>query len=302
MSAPKRWLDDGGGATRGERDLLRLGASHEPPPAAKDAVWTALLAQIPPIPPGSGSGGAGGAKAGAGAKAASAAGAASGGGAAMAAAVGGGLLKSALIGAGSAVALIATYTVVTPSAAPPLPAPSTMETSAAPDRDAPKDSTRAQATPTSVARNIPEIPVSPAIVDSPAPSGTPSAAAPTEPRAGSSAPSVGRDVRGPVGASGASRGQGAPAPDRETPALEESRRLTEARDALRRGDASDALSRLSDLQRAVPGGILGQEREALAIEALAKNGRSAEAQARARAFLQAYPQSPHAPRVEAFAR
>src|SRR6185369_1113188 len=101
MSAPKRWLDEGGGATRGERDLLRLGAAHEPPSSAKDAVWTALLTRIPPIPGGSGGGGgAGGAKAAASAKAASAAGAASGGSAAAAAAVGGGLLKSALIGAG----------------------------------------------------------------------------------------------------------------------------------------------------------------------------------------------------------
>jgi outer membrane protein assembly factor BamD (BamD/ComL family) len=90
--------------------------------------------------------------------------------------------------------------------------------------------------------------------------------------------------------------------DRETRLLEESRRLTEARDALRRGDAAGALSTLSELQRAVPGGILGQEREALAIEALAKSGRSSEAQARARAFLQANPTSPHATRVEAFAR
>jgi hypothetical protein len=309
MSAPKRWLADGGGATRGERDLLRLGAAHEPPPSAKDAVWIALLAKLPPIPPGGGGGGgaAGGAKAAASAKAAGAAGAASGGGsAAVAAAVGGGLLKSALIGAGSAVALIAAYTVVTPSQAPSVPAPAVVETSAGPQRGSlaePKAAQGGPATPILPARNIPEIQGSAAMADSTAPPGAASAA-PIEARAGSSAP-LGREARGPFGSNGANGsapGQAAPALERETPALEESRRLAEARDALRRGDSAGALSRLTDLQRAVPGGILGQEREALAIEALAKSGRASEAQARARAFLQAYPQSPHAARIEAFAR
>ena len=302
MSAPKRWLTDGGGSTRGERDLLRLGAAHEPPASAKDAVWIALLAKLPPIPPGGGGGGgAGGVKAAASAKAAATA----GGGAAAAAAVSGGLLRSALIGAGSAVALIATYAVVTPSQAPSVLAPSIVESSAAPERDPraePKAALGAQTTPILPAPNVPGLQGSAAIAGSPAPSVAPSAAASIEARAGSSAPSHGRDARGPLGASGAASDHAAPALERETPALEESRRLAEARDALRRGDASGALSRLTDLQRAVPGGILGQEREALAIEALAKSGRGAEAQARARAFLQAYPQSPHAARIEAFAR
>ena len=301
MSAPKRWLDDGGGATRSERDLLRLGASHEPPAAAKDAVWTALLAQIPPVPPGStggggGAPGAGGAKLSAGAKAAAAAGS---GSAAVAGAVGGGLLKSALIGAGSALALIATYTVFTPAQAPSVSVSvsvsATIET-AAPDpgaRSAPAGSPGQHAAPSPVARETPEIAGSTATPDSIAPPGTPTAVASGEPRVGGAAPSS----KGPVGSAGLAAPQ-----DRETRLLEESRRLTEARDALRRGDASGALAQLADLQRAVPGGILGQEREALAIEALAKSGRSGEAQSRARAFLLAYPQSPHAARVEAFAR
>jgi hypothetical protein len=310
MSAPKRWLSDGGGATRGERDLLRLGASHEPPAAAKDAVWTALLAQLPPIPPGSSGGGAGpgvgGAKAAAGAKAAGAAGAASSGGAAVVGAASGGLLKSALIGAGGAIALIATYTVVTPATVgqPPPVAPTTIEAAAAPGpgaRNAPGGAMGDRGAPGGAARNTPEMQGIPAIADTSAPLAAPGPAASTEARAGSPTPSAGRDPRGPLGSLGASSGPAAPM-DRETRLLEESRRLSEARDALRRGDASGALSLLSELQRAVPGGILGQEREALAIEALAKSGRSSEAQARARAFLQAYPQSPHAPRVEAFAR
>ncbi len=315
MSAPKRWLEDGGGATRGERDLLRRALTQEPPPEAKDAVWSALLAQLPPIPGGSGAGGssggggssaaqgAGSAKAAAGAKAAGTAGAAAGGSSAtLAGAVGGGLLKSALLGAGSAIALIASYTVVAPlvspgqQAAPPPSAQSAPDSSASPSQpgaaDAPPGAGEA------LAPIAPELPAPPANNDS---AREPSAAPSTDPR--SSAPSgAARDAKVPGAASPSSRGSAAPAMDRETRTLEESRRLTEARDALRRGDSAGALNTLSELQRAVPGGILGQEREALAIEALAKSGRSAEAQARARAFLQANPESPHAPRVAAFAR
>ncbi|MEP7122812.1 MAG: hypothetical protein ABJE95_17940 [Byssovorax sp.] len=300
MSAPKRWLSDGGGATRGERDLLRLGAAHEPPASAKDAVWTALLAQLPPIPPGSsgggGAGGAGGGKLAAGAaKAAGAAGASGSGGAAVAGAVGGGILKSALIGAGSALLLIATYAVVAPAQAPSLPAPIA---TTAPDpgaRNAPPGPLGRSPASSPIARDPSGNEGPAASPDSVAPVGAPLPAASGEARV---APSSGHDSKGLVGSAGSAA---APA-DRETRLLEESRRLAEARDALRRGDASGALSLLSDLQRAVPGGILGQEREALAIEALAKSGRTSEARTRAQAFLQAYPQSPHAPHVEPFAR
>ena len=313
MSAPKRWLEDGGGATRGERDLLRRALTQEPPPEAKDAVWSALLAQLPPIPTGGGSGsggggggsatqGAGTAKAAAGAKAASTAGAAASTSAKVAGAMGGGLLKSALLGAGSAVALIASYAVVAPLVSPeqqpaPSSAPSTADSaSGTPSR--PGAPTAPPATGEAQAPTAPEITDPPALPD---PSKEPIAAPSADPRS-SAAPGAARDAKGPGAASPSSRGAAAPAMDRETRTLEESRRLTEARDALRRGDTAGALNTLTELQRAVPGGILGQEREALAIEALAKSGQTAKAQARARAFLQANPESPHAPRVSAFAQ
>ena len=47
-----------------------------------------------------------------------------------------------------------------------------------------------------------------------------------------------------------------------------------------------------------PHGILDQEREALAIEALIKLGRLDEARPRARAFALTYPGSPHQARLE----
>ncbi len=51
--------------------------------------------------------------------------------------------------------------------------------------------------------------------------------------------------------------------------------------------------------RAFPGGLLAQEREVLAIDALTRLGRLQEAQARARAFGERYPGSAHAPRLRA---
>ena len=306
MSAPKRWLEEGSGATSGERDLLRRGLTQEPPPEAKDAVWSALLAQLPPIPSG-GSGGesaapsAGGAQAAAGAKAVSTAGV-GGGSATLAGAAGGGLLKSALLGAGSAVALIASYTVVAPLVSTEPRAIPTSSAHSAPDNPGGAATSGARSAPgipgeatTPVA---PELAGLPATADS---SRAPIAAPSAEPR-DRAAPGPFHEPKGALASSASTRGSTAPAMDRETRLLEESRRLTEARDALRRGDSAGALSTLSELQRAVPGGILGQEREALAIEALAKSGRSSEAQARARAFLQANPESPHATRVEVFAR
>jgi len=76
--------------------------------------------------------------------------------------------------------------------------------------------------------------------------------------------------------------------------LEESAALLEARAALRSGDASRALTLLEQARRKFPRGGLGQEREALTIEALARTGQSAKARLRAEKFLHAYPQSPYA--------
>lgn len=58
--------------------------------------------------------------------------------------------------------------------------------------------------------------------------------------------------------------------------------------------------RLAELHaQRFPAGMLTQEREAIAIEALAKLGRDAQAQSRARIFLKAHPGSPYKPRIDA---
>jgi outer membrane protein assembly factor BamD (BamD/ComL family) len=60
-----------------------------------------------------------------------------------------------------------------------------------------------------------------------------------------------------------------------------------------------ALSVAETHARDYPRGVFEQEREILAIEALLKLRRAPEAVARARAFVQHHPESPHTPRVRA---
>jgi hypothetical protein len=80
---------------------------------------------------------------------------------------------------------------------------------------------------------------------------------------------------------------------------EEARLVRKGRDALGRGDFSGALRWLGQAQAMQ--GVLYQESEALTIEALARSGQREAASTRARAFLTAYPQSPHAARLQPLA-
>jgi hypothetical protein len=119
--------------------------------------------------------------------------------------------------------------------------------------------------------------------------------APVAPAAPEPLPAVVRPSRSPA----LPARESPPAP-RSSPGsrlAEEGRVVLDARRALREGDAASALRRLEAARAAFAGGALVQEREALAIEALARLGRRDAAAARARAFLRAYPGSPHAAAV-----
>jgi hypothetical protein len=74
--------------------------------------------------------------------------------------------------------------------------------------------------------------------------------------------------------------------------------LDGARQALEREDGDAALSATADHQRRFPGGLLVQEREAMAIRALAMLGRMSEARARAERFRTHYPDSLLLPALE----
>lgn len=64
------------------------------------------------------------------------------------------------------------------------------------------------------------------------------------------------------------------------------------------GDPGKALNLSEQHARTFPRGVLVQEREVIAIEALTRLGRSADALARAERFLKAYPSSAHRSKIE----
>lgn len=67
--------------------------------------------------------------------------------------------------------------------------------------------------------------------------------------------------------------------------------LEEARTALARGDGGSALSALDRHAQKFPRGALGEEREAMAVQALVATGRMPEAKSRAARFHKFFPQS-----------
>ena len=89
-------------------------------------------------------------------------------------------------------------------------------------------------------------------------------------------------------------GADAPAPPADE--TDELARLALARRHLRT-DPAQALRLLTELDRTHPRGILLEERGALAIDALVREGRLDEARARARHFLRTYSRSPYADQV-----
>jgi hypothetical protein len=90
----------------------------------------------------------------------------------------------------------------------------------------------------------------------------------------------------------------APAPSADLGPQAEVRLLERAQDALRSRPA-DALSLADEHARQFPRGMLVQEREVIAIEALMKTGRTNEAKARAARFKARFPGSSHTRRIEA---
>jgi hypothetical protein len=79
---------------------------------------------------------------------------------------------------------------------------------------------------------------------------------------------------------------------------EERALLDVARSALEREDATSALAATDKHERAFANGILVQEREAMAIRALAMLGRSGDARARADRFRKRFPDSVLLPTIE----
>jgi hypothetical protein len=140
----------------------------------------------------------------------------------------------------------------------------------------------APAPPTAAEQEPPPAAGAPPSEDTPAPAE--SAEVPPAPRPHKTAHAQPRPAAGPAG----------PPPTSAGRLREETTLIREARQALRQGDAARALKLLDECRRLFPRGVLEQERERLAIEALSRSGRAAEASARAASFLRKYPDSPHA--------
>ncbi|HEY4106494.1 MAG TPA: hypothetical protein VGM44_21485 [Polyangiaceae bacterium] len=102
-------------------------------------------------------------------------------------------------------------------------------------------------------------------------------------------------------ASSATSNHDAAPTEAKSPLRDESLAVLEIRRTLRAGDANGALRLLEQARQRFPHGALGQEREALGIEALAKSGAREQAARKAAAFLRAHPKSPYAADVQSFA-
>jgi hypothetical protein len=126
----------------------------------------------------------------------------------------------------------------------------------------------------------------------------PAPEAPPKPRTTSAAVSV--SVPFPVSSSASSSASSSVSSATRSSDLPVERRLLAvARTALARAASVDALAACDEHARRFPRGALAEEREALAIEALADAKRSDEAKARAERFERAYPKSILLPAVHA---
>ncbi len=280
MSDPIRWLDEGADAFPHERELLGAGRSMDPPPDAAEKIWAALG---PHIGPGGNNGGsssnntAGNGSSGTGSS-----------GTSIASAVGG--VKGAAFAIASITAVagaIAAFVMASPAN------PSTKIAPVHPEADA--------VTPVL----IDDEPAKDAIVDpfvsEPIVSPPTLSAIPTDaPRTRTKAPRVSTAKPTVLAPIETIEETDRIRQERASRLREESRILAEARSELRSGHAASALEKLDTAGGRFPDGILSQEREVLAIEALARSGQRTAASARAAAFVQAYPTSPHAAKVRGF--
>jgi hypothetical protein len=258
----KRWTQD---LPAEVRDVLQAGLAHSAPRGTKQAVWTALATKLP----------------------AATAGAAAGSMSMLS------ILKPLAMGLALGTVTAAGVMEIRSKTAPP-PRPSgngsAMRVSAAPPGASP-----GELSPPSLKAS--------ATVDPIAPS-QPSKSAPRSEVAEPSAPSpagqppIAQTAPGSGGSSIAAFPDEAIAAPREDVTVLESRRLNQARAALRVGAAQRALAQLDAMSLDFPSGVLVQERDALRIEALLGLGQRQRASELARAFLEQYPQSPHAAAVQ----
>jgi hypothetical protein len=191
--------------------------------------------------------------------------------------------------------LVDTAAHIAPVAAMPAP------TSAAVDSQPPAEPASVDPAPTEAASSEPA-PLDPSASAAPAhpvskPAAGSGSAAPSRP-AGSPAPSAKRDLDGEARAAAAR----AASDERAARLRAEGQQIIAAKQMLKEGDAAGALRVLDQAARDYPDGRAAQERESVAITALARMGNRAAARARAEAFLRAWPNSLFAAQVKDYTK
>ena len=280
MIDPKRWLDDGSGATFEERELLQAGRDLRMPDTLRKRVWVGVATGLSVIETAAAAGTA--LQKGAAAKGAFTmlSGTAAKGVTALAIASGVGLGVAALRSP-SEPPKESHVGRVAPSVAsrPPLPARSP-----------------AEAPPVAelVPQGEPE--------HAPSPESAKPASEAIKSRTPHGARSTGRPSAAPTPrASDADMPGGEPNQEarRASRLAEESAAVVAIRKTLLSGEPTEALRMLDRARIQFPDGVLGQEREALSVRALVESGQKAAARKRGEAFLRAFPRSPHAAELRA---
>jgi hypothetical protein len=301
MSDPKRWLDETGGDDDARR-LIRLGKTLGPRPGSADRAWTEFLAisgGFPPDPSGGGGadgggiadpGGAGALGGGAGGSASTAAATTT-----SASLTGASLVKTLLLGVALGTGgVLATEVVgrsVDTQVTSLVPAPTPIQVEH-PTPSTPVATEAPAATPNPPVARIEPAPSS---VPFAGPPGMPASSLdPTEPRPAPAATGV-VSFPSETGVTGFPLDA-----DRTSLLQREAREVADAKALLVQGRPHEALTLLRASAGRFPGGTLGQEREALSIEALASSGQHVAARGRARSFLARFPKSPLVERVRRF--
>ena len=277
MIDPKRWLDEGGGATFEERALLRAGRDHRMPAALRKRVWAGVATGLTAIETAAAAGTA--LQKGAAAKGAVSllSGTAFKGVAALAIAGGVGFGVASLHSSSEPPSADVAHVAPSLMAKPPLGAKLTAELPAAAEPTAHREGDHA---PPSEIAGRPENARSRPL-HALRPASRPIIAPPS--------------ARGPEGQPTAPPQESG----RASRLAEESAATIAIRKMLLSGKPAQALHMLDRAHLDFPDGALGQEREALAVRALVESGQKDAARRRGEAFLRAFPRSPHAAELRA---
>ena len=281
MSDPKRWLDEGGGATFEERELLQAGRELRIPDPLRKSVWAGVATGLTAIETAAAAGAA--VQKGAAAKGAftvlSSTAAKSVTALAIAGSVG---LGVASLRSGPEPPAAPHVTAVAPQTAAKSPALTKFSAEAPPVAEM-------------LPQRAPQNASPPETVTTPRLEGTKSRALhAARPNTRPSAPPAlrGSDDNGkPAEPSQEAR--------RASRLAEESAAVVAIRKTLLSGESTEALRMLDRARVEFPDGVLGQEREALTVRALVESGQKDAARNRGEAFLRAFPRSPHAAELRA---